>query len=376
MKFNKEKYLKKISEFEKLYNEMIKSYSFKIPKPINLQEEKKKFFLALADDRVYNPQIKYEKYECDLKLLREYKKKIISLRFKNSYTGMRKLYRKRLETKLIQIKYHILWGSPNSTKYIVKYWGKPNLSTLRKAIKYCREYKREKVRFVRMTPKKIGKELKKEIKRLTGNDIKVIYNDMAAKINIEPSRNLVEVNPNETFTSLDLERLKAHEIAVHYIRYYNASKWKIKLLEEGTSNYLETEEGLAAYAEYAKGVLSKAQMFVYAGRVIATYYTTKKSFYEVFEILKYYGFTDKVAFSITYRSKRNLTDTSQQGGFTKDYVYFRGFYKVVDYVRNHDIRDLFIGKIGIRDIKTLRNFIKYHRDEIEIFLDEDIIFQE
>ncbi len=370
MKFNKEKYLKKISEFEKLYNEMVSKYSFKIPKPINLQEEKKKFFMALADDRVYNPQIKYEKYECNLQLLEKHKKKIRRLMLKNSYTGIRKLYRKRLETKLIQIKYHLLWGSPNSTKYIVKYWGKPDRATLRKAIRYCREYKREKVRFIRITPKKVGTELKKEVKRLTGNDINVIYHDMAAKINIEPSQNLIEINPNETFTTLDLERLKTHEIAVHYVRYYNASKWKTKLLEGGTSNYLETEEGLAAYAEYIKGLLSKAQMFVYAGRVIATYYATKKSFYEVFEILKYYGFTDKVAFSVAYRSKRNLRDTSEHGGFTKDYVYFKGFYKVVDYVKNHDIRDLFIGKIHIKDIKSLRSFINHHKDEIEVFLDE------
>ena len=121
--------------------------------------------------------------------------------------------------------------------------------------------------------------------------------------------------------------------------------------------------------EYVKGVSSDAQMFIYAGRVIATHYALSKSFYNIYHILKKYKFKDSDAFSITYRSKRNLCDTSKPGGFTKDYVYYSGFYKIRKYVNSgYDIKKLFIGKIKIEDLEVLTPFIEKHLSSIETIL--------
>ena len=357
-------YLTQVKEIEKIYVDMLKNFDVTFPKPLNLKSEKKIFFQKLADDEVYNPLIKYEKKEIDLEKINLYKKRIKKISTSNDLYGLKKLYKKRLKTKLIQIRYQKNWGNQSCVKDVMKYWGEPDYFLLRKAKKICLEYKREKVKFTRLTNVKFANELKKEVYRLTRTKIKVRYDNIHSKMNIEPYMKIIEINKNERFTSLDLERLKIHEIGVHYLRYYNGHKMNVKILETGTANYLETEEGLAAYAENEKGVLSKAQMFVYAGRVIATHYALKKSFYEVFQILKKYGFTNKVAFAITYRSKRCLNDTSLKGSFTKDYVYLKGFYSVSQYAKKYEIKDLFIGKIGIDDVKLVQKFINKNKHRI------------
>ena len=88
-------------------------------------------------------------------------------------------------------------------------------------------------------------------------------------------------------------------------------------------------------------------------------------------ILKKYGFKDKDAFTITFRAKRNLCDTSQPGGFTKDYVYFSGYYKIKDYVKGdiEKLKDLFIGKIKLKDLKILSKFLEKNKNKIRTIFD-------
>jgi len=92
----------------------------------------------------------------------------------------------------------------------------------------------------------------------------------------------------------------------------------------------------------------------------------QESFYNVYLRLKKYGFKNTDAFAITYRAKRNLCDTSEVGGFTKDYVYFSGYDKVKSYVKKHDIKDLFIGKVKISDLKVIKKFVEKYRDKIVV----------
>lgn len=364
---DKKKYFKELKKIENEYYFLISHFDTNFPKPLNLQEEKEIFFKAIADDKIYNPKIKYQKKEFDEEIFNKLKK--LTIDTENDLYGFKKLYCSRLKAKIAEINCHKTWGKPISTNYVIQYRGKPSWFLLRQAKKFCSNYKRQKVRFKILTHKEIAKDLRKEVNYLTGDKIKIKYIDMQSKINIAPIQKLININPNVRFTTLDLERLKVHEIGVHYMRYYNGNNSGIKILESGTSNYIETEEGLAAYSEELKGLSSSAVMYIYAGRVIATYYTLKNSFYTVFKILKSFGFKDEDAFAITYRAKRNLKDTSQKGGFTKDYVYFKGYKNIKKYVKHHDIKDLFIGKIKIEDRKLLKKYIKEHKAEIKTIFD-------
>jgi hypothetical protein len=371
---HEKKYLNEIKKIEKKYYDIVSDFNFNFPRAINLKEEKRTFLKAIADDKYYNPQFKFEKKEFDEKKINQLKNFKISIR--NDMYGFKKLYKKKIKTKLNEIKCHKNWGQPISTKYVKLYRGYPSKLLLSRAKNYCRAYKREKIKFKTLTPEIVSQRLQREIYRLTKHSINVIFIDIPSKASITPYANVLKINPHQKLTSLDVKRLKVHEIGVHYMRYYNANKFDIKILAQGTSNYIETEEGLAVYAEELKGYLSKAQMFIYAGRVIATYYAQKMSFYEVYEILRNYGFREEDAFAITFRSKRNICDTSQKGGFTKDYVYFSGYLKVKKYLKNHDIKELFIGKIKIEDIKNIKKFIKKNYEKIETIFDDPISQEE
>ncbi len=365
---DEKQYFKEIRILEKRYYNIISNFDLNFPKALNLQEEKTKFLNVLNDDKIYNPKFIFEKKEFDEKKIQTLKQ--FKIDTKNDLYGFKKLMKQRLKTKIYEIECHKNWGKPISSKYVIKYRGKPSRYLLAKAKLYCRRYQREKIRFKTLTPQIAAKRLANEVFRLTGNKTEIEFtNQMASKVNISPHANLIKINPDERFTSYDIKRLKVHEIGTHYMRYYNGHQFNIKILESGTSNYIETEEGLATYIEELKGFSSNAQMFIYAGRVIATFYARKLSFYEIFQLLKHYGFRNDAAFSITYRAKRNLSDTSQKGGFTKDYVYFSGYFKIRRFAKHHDIKDLFIGKIKIEDIKILKKFIKKNRDNIKTILE-------
>ena len=360
----KDEYFRELNIFETKFYSLTSHFNTNFPKALNLSSEKKKFYNAIHCGAIYNPQFEFEKKEFDINKFEELKK--IEISTSNDLYNFKKLYKERLKSKIAEINSHITWGESISTKYVKKYRGEPNYLLLIKAKKFCKNYTREKIKFKRLSPQTVSNYLKDEVKRLSGNEIEVEFDEgINANVNISPVNNIIKINPNVRFTNLDVKRLLVHEIGVHYMRYYNASNFGIKILEIGTSNYIETEEGLAVYAEYLKGVNSNAQMFVYAGRVIATYYALRKSFYEVYQILIKYGFSRSIAFAITFRAKRNLSDTSQKGGFTKDYVYFKGFNEIKKHVKRNDIKDLFIGKIKIEDLKYLKKFIEENRSKIK-----------
>jgi hypothetical protein len=364
MSINK-KYLDEVKKIEDIYLRFCNMTPLGFPKPVNLEEEKTKFFDHFDNREVYNPQIIYDRTKHNLKDFDKLKEEIENIDVSEDLYGIKKLYKEKMISRFLQVGYHENWGNKLSSYFAVKYWGKPDIALVFKAKMFCKKYKREIVKFTRVDCKVCGEELKKEVKRLTGDDITIQYVNLASKVNIEPNKQIIEINKNEEFTTLDIDRLKAHEIGVHYMRYYNARKFGVKLFEVGTEGYLETEEGLAAYNEYDKGVLSNAQLFVYAGRVLATHYCTKKNFYEVFKKLKSFGFSDKVAFSITFRAKRNLCDTSLKGGFTKDYVYFKGFEKIKKFAKTNDVNKLFIGKISVKNLKVLEKFIEKNEKNID-----------
>ena len=359
------KYFKELKKIESEYTKLIDEFDFSFPKITNLQREKKKFFRAISDDMVYNPQFKFEKRRYDEEKIKEFKHfKPKNLKF-DPY-NFKKLYVNKLLIKYYQLECFRNWGNEKSTKYSILYHGRPSYLLLLKAKKFCRNYRREVVKFKTLTPRIIGERLRKEVFRLTKDKIRIKYLDLPNKMSISPSSKLIRINPNQRYTSRDLRRLKVHEIGVHYLRYYNGRKRGIDLLMSGgTKGYVETEEGLAAYVEELKGVTSQAQMYVYAGRVIAAYYATRKSFYDIFQILRSFGFKDETAFALTARVKRNVSDTSKPLGFIKDYAYFQGYYKVKKFAKKHDLKELFIGKITIDDYKLLKKYINKHKHKIK-----------
>lgn len=356
-------YLQEVSEIEERYRELMGKLSLSNPKCLNLLSEKKLFLQKFKLGEVYNPQLKFKIRKNDGRAITALRRFYKNLDLKGDFFNFKHLYREKVEQLLNNCEAHCLWGNPQSTKFIIKSKGCPSWFLFLKAKSFCKHYHGHRLKYKhKLSPETMGEELLKYVKEISGEKLSVVYTKyLASKAIIYPKKHLLKINTKASFNDVELERLKAHEIGVHFMRYHNAKKLGRLIFEIGTANYLETEEGLAVYNEEKNGVLKSSQMFIYAGRTMAAYYTLKKSFYQIFKILRNYGFSKKDAFDITFRAKRNMSDTGLAGGFTKDYVYFSGYHQVKKYSKLHrsKVNDLFLGKFALEDLPKLEKYLKY-----------------
>lgn len=160
------------------------------------------------------------------------------------------------------------------------------------------------------------------------------------------------INNNHTFSENEMAVLNNHEIGVHMVTTMNGLLHPLKIFAHGFPNNVETQEGLAVFSEYMSGNLTVKRLKELAYRVIAVDSLEKGySFSETFRLLhNNYNLEKEKAFSITLRTHRG-------GGFTKDYLYLTGLKKVYDYYHaKKDLSLLLTGKVSLEyadDIKEL-----------------------
>ncbi len=146
------------------------------------------------------------------------------------------------------------------------------------------------------------------------------------------------------------EALISHEIGTHIVTYFNGQAQSFNLLSSGLAGYEELQEGLAVLAEYLVGGLSKPRLRLLAARVIAAdSLIDGATFIDTFRLLKdTYRFKQRTAFNLTMRIYR-------AGGLTKDAVYLRGLIKLLRYLQDKPLSDLFfIGKIAIDHVPIIQ----------------------
>jgi hypothetical protein len=143
-----------------------------------------------------------------------------------------------------------------------------------------------------------------------------------------------------------------HEVGTHAIRRinYEQQPWFKKKKRYGFSSYLKTEEGIASLHSLIPHSYKSA--FVSAIRYLAVDTANKGSFAETWQALEPYVEDPERRWTIVFRQKRGLSDTSQPGGYTKDLVYFEGMVDVWKwlYSQNFAIADLYYGKLALEDV--------------------------
>jgi hypothetical protein len=179
---------------------------------------------------------------------------------------------------------------------------------------------------------------------------------MVTSARVTDEKKKLDLKKRERFSHDYLQRLIVHEVGAHILRCENGKLQELKLFKNGLGKYLETEEGIAAHNEYRSGLMTNSIIRNYAGRVLAINYATKHSFKKTYTYLTK-NFSKKTAFKLTLRAKRGIHDSSKKGAYTKDVVYLKGFLKVLNYSKDNEMENLYIGKIGIEDLK-ITNQIK------------------
>ena len=167
--------------------------------------------------------------------------------------------------------------------------------------------------------------------------------------NVVASRREIQVANRPRFSEIEVRRLAVHEVGVHACRAENGFTQPLSILAVGTAGYQSTEEGLAVTCELRSGTASSAVLKKYAARVLAVDAVARGlSFRATFERLRAEGIDEGRAWTCTLRAHRG-------GGFLKDQVYLAGLFEVLAFLKEGgDLRELFVGKIGVADLPRIR----------------------
>jgi uncharacterized protein (TIGR02421 family) len=141
------------------------------------------------------------------------------------------------------------------------------------------------------------------------------------------SRGDLFVGHDMRFPANRVDALIHHEVGTHVVTHFNGSQQPFRQLAGGLSGYEALQEGLAVFAEYAVGGLTRGRLRLVAGRVVAARWLLDGAeFIDVFRLLnESHGFSSRVSYMIATRVFRG-------GGFVKDAIYLRGLADVLAYL--------------------------------------------
>uniref|UniRef100_UPI00131C3020 tyrosine/phenylalanine carboxypeptidase domain-containing protein n=1 Tax=Thaumasiovibrio occultus TaxID=1891184 RepID=UPI00131C3020 len=163
----------------------------------------------------------------------------------------------------------------------------------------------------------------------------------------------VKINSTANVPAIEANALAHHELGVHLVTTLNARAQPLKILSLGCPVNTMTQEGMAILSEYLAGHLSIKRLKMLALRVLAVESMIKeKSFRHTFMMLhEQYGVEKNTAFTITARVFRG-------GGFTKDYLYLKGFHQVLHaYEEEKDFLNLLCGKTALVHLPEISRLV-------------------
>lgn len=156
------------------------------------------------------------------------------------------------------------------------------------------------------------------------------------------------------YSAKSLRNKLNHEIQTHFLRRYNQQlqTWDLDCENRSPREFRLTEEGLAnlhSYIERPDQIFKKTYL-----NYFASYLAQKVSFSELYSELIKIGCTQILAWNLTVKQKRGLNDTSQPGGFSKNHIYFEGLVKVWQWiVTGGNPKLLYAGRVSIEEIHKI-----------------------
>ena len=106
---------------------------------------------------------------------------------------------------------------------------------------------------------------------------------MSARVLVDGAKRLLRVSPAATFRERDINRLIVHEVEVHAIRSANGRNQPLLIFSTGLPGSLETEEGLALYAEELSGSSSPGTAWRQGVVVQAVDWARRMGFRELYD---------------------------------------------------------------------------------------------
>tara|TARA_Y100000310_G_C20600468_1_gene772743 strand:+ start:216 stop:1334 length:1119 start_codon:yes stop_codon:yes gene_type:complete len=354
---------KEIKKADKLLQDASQQLPLSIITPTNERSVRQQ----VLSNKIKNPVLKYRTPTVNLLDLR---RKVSSLTIEERDVVDSFIVEKQMDIiRKIDLVNSI--GCFDFTDKSVKLYGLPSASLVSKAYDVLTQPCPKSIPSPKVKSKDAIAIIKTNLEKF-GLPYKVKKAELVTSAVIAANRKLIVLKKKARFSEQFINRLIVHEIGTHALRFGNGATQKLKIFANGLSQYLETEEGLAAYNEERFHVSQPSYMRNYAGRVIAVHMAQEHDFHATYKELRKY-FPKKTAFQLTLRAKRGLSNTNMAGGFTKDHLYFKGYLKVKAYAEKNNIDDLYYGKIGLDDLP----FLKKMRLEKPKLLPKDfVLFEE
>lgn len=311
-------------------------------KPVNLALERNLFL----NGKKRNPVFQYRQLKFHPERLRE---RLHIL--KPDRTPLGRLFQKKieeLENKLLLLEAR---GTHHFAEISKSLYGKPT------------DELEEDARRILKTPHKVPTDSKKisthEIENILGEVLRgyglvrwhVRLKDEMVSDVAAGKRNALFVRSGVHFNRVRLDRIIAHEIETHILTAENGKYQPYRLFERGFANYLETQEGLAIYAQECQMQCLPLSAHRVSFLTLAVAEACRSSFRTVFEIMRSLGMSEEKSFHMATRSKRGLGDTAEPGAFTKDLIYLRGYRRIEKFAKEGgNLKKLYIGKIALEDL--------------------------
>lgn len=337
--------------------------------PLNIDEEKIKFFENRKKSIRYYPVMKFERCKFTSDGILERMQNLL-MEFERFDCFLSKYYIENLKNYIFRVKYTIQKITTNPK---LTYLGNNGFDMqvsddmYKLAMKAIKEHPYESI-------ENIGRDIDAET---AAKEIQAHINKRGYKWKIEMNDNMMprmNVNTNKTmriktsakFNEEDIEGLKAHEVDAHIGRRYYGYRTGLNLFIHGLNGRNILDEGLAVWNSL--NLVDKPKkniIFNTALKTIVIYNINIMDFCELFDYIKTLApeFPDDKIFGVLVRAKREIHDMSLLGAWSDDASYFCGYQMVKDMTdkERDDILKYNIGPNQLHELNDIKKFLDINK---------------
>lgn len=315
--------------------------------PINYQEERVRFFASNATE---NPNFLYKENQFNVfaKKRELYQLPVETL----GDDDLTRLYSEVIESYADKLDQFRSVGSEQFMYDSLRYYGEPSDKDIRNA------------QFVLHVPDSLSKSSGNllnadaivaqmhEFAQAHGYRYELVV-DGSMIANALVSGTKVKINAAASLGEKEVAALAHHELGVHLVTTLNAQTQPLKVLSLGSPVNTTSQEGIAILCEFLSGNLTVSRLKILALRVLAVKsMLDERDFKRTYQmLLEQYNVSEQLAFTITARVYRG-------GGFTKDYLYLKGFHQILHaYETRDDFINLLSGKVSLEQLDVVTSLI-------------------
>ena len=323
--------------------------TLKFINPVNIGSERKKFF---SKKGLVAPEFNYKQLNINPYQFREqlYKLPVEGV----MDADIQQLYRHVIDNLATKIELISSIGSDNFVYNSLKYYGEPDKNDLANAEFILRAPMIEGEEETELHSAEYAVDYFRVKANEWGFNCKIeLSSRIVAKAMVDNDKGSLLINKDAVFTAKELVAFAYHELGVHMLTTVNAKRQDLKVFSLGLTGNTQAQEGLAIYSEYCSGNLTLSRLKILALRVIAVnLMLQQREFTSTYQTLVHqYGVSNDDAFTLTTRVYRG-------GGFTKDYLYLKGFRDIVSLSKTMPLDNLLVGKAGLLDLPTINEMVE------------------